>query len=68
MKPFVLNPWFDRLTMIGFFPNVLSESKDKLRANGIFISHLYTIMGVSQSMSRHGIWRQAKENAVTFRH
>jgi len=25
MKPFVLSPWFDKLTTVGFFSNVLSE-------------------------------------------
>ena len=42
--PFVLSLWFDRLTMIGFFPNVLSEVEGQAQGeavgSGLAITHL----------------------------
>ena len=35
-SPFTLSLWFDKLTMISFYPFALSLSKGKLSMNGLF--------------------------------
>ncbi len=35
-KPFVLSSWFDKLTTIGFFPNVLSEIEGQAQGERFF--------------------------------
>jgi hypothetical protein len=35
-KPFVLSLWFDRLTTIGSFPNVLSEAEGRVQGERFF--------------------------------
>jgi hypothetical protein len=36
-EPFVLSLWFDRLTMIGPFPNVLSGAEGRAQGERLFV-------------------------------